>query len=155
MIGDVQCPLCGAPINVYKITQWDGMDGAHHEWRFRCFHCAMVNADYPADNFYGRNYFATKDDAIAEWNQNIKSFTKQAQIIPFDKIKEHDFAYIQTVYGDFLPVLIDEDGLGWSPYVNKDKTFIPFCERDEYGKCIVVWDGKPTDKQREAVDWNG
>ena len=80
---------------------------------------------------------------------------QEPRIMEYHEIKNNNFAFMESVYGDLIPVIIDEDGCTWSPEINKDKNFMMICEPEEYGKCIRCWTFRPTDEQRKAVKWDG
>ena len=80
---------------------------------------------------------------------------QEPRIMEYHEIKNNDFAFLESVYGDLIPVIIDEDGCAWSPEINQDKNFMMICEPGNYGKEIRCWTSRPTDEQRKAVKWDG
>ena len=69
------CPLCKSQITITKESSSHGMDGRYYDWVFRCNNCNMVETSIPADNFYGRSYCETIDEAITKWNEKCSKFS--------------------------------------------------------------------------------
>jgi hypothetical protein len=64
------CPLCKSKkITIIKESTNQGMDGHSDDWCIRCDDCGLVRTYLAADNFYGRKYYKTMDDAIKRWNE--------------------------------------------------------------------------------------
>ena len=69
------CPLCKSEnIKISKEYENQGMDGSSADWYIRCNDCGLVKTYLPADDFYGREYYKTKDDAIKKWNEMCSQY---------------------------------------------------------------------------------
>lgn len=65
-----RCPLCKS--NNLKISlteEYQGMEGFCRDWDIVCQGCGIICVSLAANNFYGREYYKTKDDAIRRWNE--------------------------------------------------------------------------------------
>ena len=72
-----KCPLCGSKnITIKKVCKNGGMDGSYYDWNIRCNECRAVNVDYAADEFHGRKFYKTIEDAITAWNEVCEMFLK-------------------------------------------------------------------------------
>ena len=75
------CPLCGSSnIEISIERESQGMDGSSYDWTFRCRECHIVQIAFAADNFYGRKYFKTVDEAVEKWNETCEKYSKSGQI---------------------------------------------------------------------------
>lgn len=71
------CPLCGSSnIEISIENESYGMDGNCSDWTFRCGECHIVQIEFAADNFYGRKYFETVDEAVEKWNAMCEKYNK-------------------------------------------------------------------------------
>ena len=74
------CFCGGTEISVNKRAYNEGMDGYSNDWVFHCNKCGC-DINYPADGFYGRDYYKTIEDAIAKWNKDHeKAFPPIGQV---------------------------------------------------------------------------
>lgn len=85
--------FCGSTeISVNKRAYNAGMDGYYNDWVFHCNKCGC-DINYPADGFYGRDYYKTIEDAIVKWNKDHeKAFLPIGQ--DMDKIPDSVETYI-------------------------------------------------------------
>lgn len=73
------CPVCGNEVTIEKERQNGGMDDSYYDWKITCNNCHLINVYYPADCFYGRDYYETQCSALAHFdNYNIK-FNKKGE----------------------------------------------------------------------------
>lgn len=63
------CPLCKSKrITIRKEYTTMGMHESCADWSFCCDRCGLVRTYIPADDYYGRAYCKTMDEAIKKWN---------------------------------------------------------------------------------------
>lgn len=68
------CPVCKHEVSIKMVEENGGMDGRYCNWRISCDHCHLVRVDYPADCFYGREYYETPQLALDEFDKYCKQF---------------------------------------------------------------------------------
>ena len=68
----IKCPICNHTLDIDKVDYSSGMDGRYHNWRIRCNNCNLIDVEYPADCFYGRDYYHTKDEVIEHFNKQVE-----------------------------------------------------------------------------------
>lgn len=68
------CPVCGSEVTIEKERQNGGMDGGYYDWKIFCNNCNLVNVYYPADCFYGREYYETPCSALAAFDNYSMKF---------------------------------------------------------------------------------
>lgn len=74
------CPLCKSNnLRIMRTYQNQGMDGYSEDWRIYCLSCRLVSVNLPADGFYGRTYFKTKDELIKKWNDLCLPYDDQSE----------------------------------------------------------------------------
>ena len=77
------CPVCGNEVTITKEQLNDGGGWQYCDWKISCNNCHLINVYYPADGFYGREYYETPCSALAtfdnynlnrrKWNENCES----------------------------------------------------------------------------------
>lgn len=72
MQNQINCPICNHILNIDKIAHPSGMDGRYYNWRVKCSNCYLINIEYAADSFYGREYYETKDEVIEAFNKTLE-----------------------------------------------------------------------------------
>ena len=64
-----KCKLCGNDnISFEKRTSCQGFGEYCTDWIFYCKKCGCT-LKFAADNFYGREYYRTEEEAINRWNE--------------------------------------------------------------------------------------
>ena len=72
MANQINCPICNHILNIDKVEHSSGMDGRYYNWRVECSNCYLINIEYAADSFYGREYYRTKDEVIEVFNKGLE-----------------------------------------------------------------------------------
>lgn len=73
------CPICKHEVTIEKISQHSGMDGYYDNWIIQCNNCKLVNVEYPADSFYGRDYYKTEESALEAYNSTCQKYYKKGE----------------------------------------------------------------------------
>ena len=64
-----KCKLCGNDdISLEKRRSCEGFGESCDDWVFYCKKCGCT-LTFAADNFYGREYCRTEEEAINRWNE--------------------------------------------------------------------------------------
>lgn len=63
----MKCPICKHEVTINKIAENGGMDGRYYNWEITCNHCHFLHKQYPADNFYGREYYESADATLEQF----------------------------------------------------------------------------------------
>lgn len=66
------CIVCGGDVNLVKVLVNKGGE-QYFDWRVICDSCGLIDYKMPADNFHGRPYYASMDDAIFGWNEMVEA----------------------------------------------------------------------------------
>lgn len=72
------CPVCKSDkviIEKYFISH--GMDGSYENWSISCNNCKLVEMDFAADGFYGRDYLKSKEEVIQKWNETCALYDEK------------------------------------------------------------------------------
>lgn len=72
----IKCPICKYALSISKEDFNGGMDGRYYDWVIRCDNCGLLKYYTAADNFYGREYSATQQDAIIKFNKYVSHYTR-------------------------------------------------------------------------------
>ena len=91
------CPVCKSPVTIDKIRKNGGWNENYDDWIVKCGECGLISASFPADNYYGREFFGTETDAIKEWNKVCEKYDSQTDIKKiidglnalYDSMEEH------------------------------------------------------------------
>lgn len=77
---ECRCPICGAHLIIEKEAQNGGMDGRYYNWVVRCGNCHLLNIEYAADNFYGREYYETPEAVMDDLKNYIREVQSRIQV---------------------------------------------------------------------------
>lgn len=75
------CPICGHEVEIEKIEESGGMDGRYSDWQITCPNCHLLQIEYSADGFYGRDYCETAEEALAKFDAHCASFRKENHVL--------------------------------------------------------------------------
>ena len=75
-----KCPICKHALSISKEGFDGGMDGRYYDWVIRCDNCGLLNYNTAADNFYGRGYSATQQDAIIKFNKYVSRYKETKEM---------------------------------------------------------------------------
>lgn len=131
------CPLCKSrEITITKESTNQGMDGHSDDWYIRCNHCGLVKTYLAADDFYGRQYYKTMDDAIRRWNEMCEPYDKD------EGIKNHFSYNVPDKCKDCKSVGKYPDPLGGKFYCHM-KTVNPNNVQQDISTCYVDPETRP------------
>ena len=71
------CPVCHGRMRLTKVTESYGMDGGNFtDWIVVCDDCPY-KFRFPADDFYGRKFYISPEEAIQHGNKKIETWEKR------------------------------------------------------------------------------
>lgn len=71
-----KCPICGNEVKIEKVDHSEGMDGRYYDWLISCDKCRLLNAEYSADGFYGRDYYETEQSALDAFDKDCSKIKR-------------------------------------------------------------------------------